>query len=305
MKNQQIRGLVQIAESGSIRAAAREMRLSQSALTRAMRELEEDVGAELFSRSYRGVTYTPAGEALLIRARLILETIERARDEVKQISGGKGARVRVGITPIVAITFFPEVYRQFVQAIPDASLSLTEGLLTGILPDLIEGKLDFGVAIATPEELPSELSFTAVSKVHSCVAGRIGHPNAQTLQWEELLEQRWILNLNKGSSSNLLLNWLEEQRLPRPASIVQCTSPQIMLEMMRRTDLIGYGPKGIFEDNMSGAGVIPFKIEPQPHETAIGIIRVRGIPLTPAAKFLETLVQRNLGHLNGSTNLPG
>ncbi len=52
-------------------------------------------------------------------------------------------------------------------------------------------------------------------------------------------------------------------------------------------------------------GSLPFKIEPQPHETAIGIIRVRGIPLTPAAKFLETLVQRNLGHLNGSTNLPG
>lgn len=305
MKNQQIKGLVQIAESGSIRAAAREMRLSQSSLTRSMRELEDDVGAELFSRSYRGVTYTPAGEALLIRARLILETIERARDEVRQISGGKGAKVRVGITPIVAVTIFPEVYCQFTKAIPDATLSLTEGLLTGIVPDLIEGKLEFGVAIATPAELPPELTFTSISQVHSCVAGRIGHPMAQSSQWEELLEQRWVLNISKGSSSNLLLSWLEEQCLPQPSNIVQCTSPLIMMEMMRRTDLIGYGPRRIFEDTMSGAGVIPFKIKPQPHETAIGIIKVRGVPLTPAAKLLETLIQRSLVHLNEVSDSTG
>jgi LysR family transcriptional regulator, regulator of abg operon len=51
MKDHQLRALVQVAESGSIRAAARAMNLSQSALTKALRELEEDVGAELLQRS--------------------------------------------------------------------------------------------------------------------------------------------------------------------------------------------------------------------------------------------------------------
>ena len=59
MKDHQLKALVQVAESGSIRAAARAMNLSQSALTKALRELEEDVGAELLQRSYKGIGFTP------------------------------------------------------------------------------------------------------------------------------------------------------------------------------------------------------------------------------------------------------
>ena len=54
MKNHQIRAFTQVAESGSIRAAARALFLSQSALTKSLRELEEDVGAQLLVRSYKG-----------------------------------------------------------------------------------------------------------------------------------------------------------------------------------------------------------------------------------------------------------
>jgi len=64
MRDHQLRALMQVAESGSIRAAARDLNLSQSALTKALRELEESVGAALVSRSYRGVEFTPAGQAL-------------------------------------------------------------------------------------------------------------------------------------------------------------------------------------------------------------------------------------------------
>lgn len=71
MKNQQLKALVQVAESGSIRAAARVMNLCQSALTKSLRELEEEVGVELL-RSYKGIEFTDAGHILLTRARLAL-----------------------------------------------------------------------------------------------------------------------------------------------------------------------------------------------------------------------------------------
>jgi molybdate transport repressor ModE-like protein len=292
MKNQQIKALVRIADTGSIRAAAREMNLSQSALTRAMRELEEDVGAELLTRSYRGVTFTPAGTALLQRARLILETIDRARDEVRQITGGSGGKVTIGITPVVATTLLPSIYGQFVQKMPEVNMKLTEGLLTGIIPDLLEGRLDFGVAIATQNELPQELIFNPLCNIECCAAGRAAHPLAGETEWAILCQGRWILNLTPGSSANYLLSWLDRHGLPRPKKVVHCTSTLLMLEMMRRTDLIGFGPSLLLKDSMAAAGLTTFEITPKPPESSLGIIRVRGVPLTPAAQFLETLFLR-------------
>ena len=67
-----------------------------------------------------------------------------------------------------------------------------------------------------------------------------------------------------------------------------------MLEMMRRTDLIGFGPTRYMSDSLSGQGLEPFAIQPLPPMATLGIVRVRGMPLTPAAQEMETLVQRLL-----------
>src|SRR5690606_3662560 len=109
MKDHQLKALVQVAESGSIRAAARAMNISQSALTTALRELEDDVSAELLTRSYKGVDFTPAGHALLVRARLALATLDKAREEIRLLRGGAGARVAIALTPLVAATVLPRV----------------------------------------------------------------------------------------------------------------------------------------------------------------------------------------------------
>lgn len=90
---------MQVAECSSIRAAARSMHLSQSALTKALRELEEDVGAELLTRSYKGVEFTPAGTVLLSHARLALSILEKATEEIRRLRGGAGSHVVIAVTP--------------------------------------------------------------------------------------------------------------------------------------------------------------------------------------------------------------
>jgi DNA-binding transcriptional LysR family regulator len=297
MKDHQLKALVQVADAGSIRAAARAMHLSQSALTKALRELEEDVGAELLTRSYKGVDFTPAGKALLARARFALATLDKAREEVRLLRGGAGARIAIALTPLVAATVLPRVLGEFRRIQPDARLSLVEGLLTNVLPALIEGRIDFAVAIADPGELPNEIVFEPLDVVTAEPAGRVGHPLSAACDWTRLSGARWVLNLSPGSLGGHLLHWLDANGIDRPVSVVHCASPMLMTEMMRRTDLIGFIPTVLLEDPLFGVGLQRIAVSPLPPPMPLGLLRLCGMPLSTAAKPLAALFARYLGSL--------
>ncbi|MGT2508830.1 LysR substrate-binding domain-containing protein [Cupriavidus basilensis] len=295
MRQHQLRAFVQVAESGTIRAAARKLHLSQSALTKALRELEEDVGTELLVRSHKGVEFTAAGRVLLTNARLALASLEKARDEIRALQGGAGAHVAAAVTPLLALDILPRVWEAFTARQPDARLSLSEGFLADLIPRLIEGRLDFAIAIADPDDLPHELVFEPLLEVSAVPAGRVGHPLAGATRWQDLQDARWTLNLSPGSQSETLLEWLRASNLPAPRQITRCTSPTLMTELMRRTDAIGYCPTRLLADPMYGNGLQAFtSLSPLPPRMHAGIIRLRALPLGASARKLAELFVRHL-----------
>lgn len=292
MKDHQLRALLRVAECGSIRAAARAMNLSQSALTKALHELEEDVGAELLTRSYKGIEFTPAGAALLTHARLALSILDKGAEEVRLLSGSARSRVVLAVTPMVGARVLPRVLREYERLRPDAEVQLTEGLLTQILPDLVEGRLDFAIAVANPDNLPYEVAFERIGSVEITLAGRIGHPLGTRTTWAELAQSKWIMNLSQGSLGNALEEWMEQQGQARPARLIRCASSMLMLELMQRTDYIGLGPAALFRDELVGHGIQCIEVEPFPPPMPLGLLRLRGIPLSSSAKPMATLLAR-------------
>lgn len=294
MKDHQLKALVQVADSGSIRAAARTMNLSQSALTKALRELEEDVGAELLQRSYKGIGFTAEGNALLVRARLVLATIEKARAEIRQMRGGAGAHVKAAITPLLTATVLPDVLAAFRRAQPEAELTFNEGLLVQALPGLIEGKIDFAIALASPQDLPYEIEFEPLAEIEAVPMVRTGHPLAGAQDWRAVADAEWVLNLSAGSQSMNLVEWLKAQGRPAPSRILHCSSPYLILDLVRRNDLIGYGPKVLIIDPQVGVGLRPLALHPLPPTMPLGLLTLRGVPLGSAAKKLVNLFRREL-----------
>ena len=294
MKDHQLKALVQVADSGSIRAAARAMNLSQSALTKALRELEEDVGAELLQRSYKGIGFTPEGSALLGRARLVLATLERAREEIRLMRGGAGAHVKVAITPLVSSTVLPAVLAAYRRLQPDAALTFDEGLLVQALPGLIEGRIDFAIALASPQDLPYEIEFETLADIEAVPFARSTHPLAGASDWAALSDADWVLNLSAGSQSMNLVDWLAHRGIAPPHRITHCSSPFLIVELARRNDLIGYGPKVLITDPLVGAGLRTLAIEPLPPTMPLGLLSLRGVPLGSAAKKLAELFRREL-----------
>ena len=305
MKDHQLRALVQVADNGSIRGAARALGLSQSALTKALRELEDDVGTTLLLRSYKGIEFTPAGELLLQRVRLALSILDKAKAEIEQQAGGRGVKLSLAVTPLVGALELPQILREFQRLQPNVEISLSEGLLTTVVPDLIEGNLDLAVAIADPSDLPYDIAFEPLSKVKPAVAGRCGHPLANARSWGELKDAEWVFNLIPGSHSSHLLSWLHAQGFEQPRNVIRCSSPLLWLELMRRTDRLSIGPARLFNDPLSGHGIQCLDVVPMPPLMSIGLLTVRGLPLSRPAKQLATLFARHLEFLNKLEAPPG
>src|SRR5205085_10933791 len=105
--------LICVHECGSLRAAAEQLHMSQPALTLAIQQLESELGCQLLVRSKRGVSLTPFGLALLPRAGLIVSESVRAQQDMAQMRGDWGGRVRLASSPAMALVVLPHALRPF------------------------------------------------------------------------------------------------------------------------------------------------------------------------------------------------
>src|SRR5471032_3640471 len=102
MTLRQIRHFIEIAETGSISAAAQTAFISQSTLTLAIQQLEQEIGVNLFNRHAKGMTLTHQGHQFLRQAHLILATVDNAKRSLQQSTDQVAGQLIIGVTSLVA-----------------------------------------------------------------------------------------------------------------------------------------------------------------------------------------------------------
>jgi LysR family transcriptional regulator, nitrogen assimilation regulatory protein len=142
MDLKQLEYFVAVSDSGSFSRAAVMLNLAQSSLSRQVALLEEEVGQKLFERNGRGVTPTPAGNALLGHARDMLRSASAAKFQIREMGAEQTGRVLVGLPPRLAIAQSVALIGQFRQRFPRALLTIVEGLSLSLQNDLIAGRID-------------------------------------------------------------------------------------------------------------------------------------------------------------------
>jgi DNA-binding transcriptional LysR family regulator len=144
-----LRYFVAVAEELHFGRAADRLHMSQSPLSRAIRELEREVGVVLFVRTTRRVELTPAGAALLERSRRALAEIDGAVDEARRADRPQPGVVTIGYGP-----FSRTLVQSIADAVEAAAPELTVRLEEGVAPELTErvarGELVAAAALATP-----------------------------------------------------------------------------------------------------------------------------------------------------------
>ena len=145
MDLKQLEYFVRVAELGSFTRAAGVLNIAQPALSRQVRLLEVELRQNLLLRNGRGVTTTEAGKLLLEHGRGILHQVARAREDLGRVRGALAGRVALGLPPSIARMMTVPLTRAFRKRLPNAALSISEGLTISMQEGLQTGRLDLAL----------------------------------------------------------------------------------------------------------------------------------------------------------------
>jgi LysR family transcriptional regulator, nitrogen assimilation regulatory protein len=188
MDLRQIEYFVRVAELGGFTRASAALGIAQPALSRQVRLLEVELRQTLLTRDGRGAVPTEAGRLLLAHARGILHQVERAREELGKLRGALAGRVAVGLPTSLARVLTVPLTRAFDRQMPEATISISEGLSSAMLESLVNGRLDIALlynARPSPDieitPLQQEELFLVQSRAHATDTGAISLQALATL----------------------------------------------------------------------------------------------------------------------------
>lgn len=294
----QLHALVGVVEHGGIRAASRQLHVSQAALTKSLRQLEDDAGVPLLVRSPRGVSLTEAGQRLHARANLVTRQLELAADELRQAAGDQEGHVRLALTPYITLKHLSQAFRWFRQRYPGVSIELVEGLVARTLPRLRDGSLDLAIVADTGELPVGEFESRHILTASQHIAVREGHPVLAHPTAQALADLEWILSGPRdGLKSNRLGAMFARAGATPPARILLCDT-LAGLTLLRHSDVAGIVPGPLLEQP-EGRGIVVVDVpDLQPGALRLVLLTRPDVPLTPSgAYFAQCLVDASKGLL--------
>ncbi|MGO4814924.1 LysR substrate-binding domain-containing protein [Cupriavidus sp. 2MCAB6] len=206
-----LRLFIAVCEEGTIARASEREFIAPSAVSKRISDIEDGFRTPLLVRSQRGVTPTPAGEALLRHARQIMRGIERLQAELGEYADGMRGHVRMLANVSSMVEFLPEELTSFLQQNPGIQVDLEERVSPDVVRGVAEGNADLGicrgyVATGDLEALPYRAD-------HLAVVVNAGHALAasRTLCFEDTLDYDQ-LGLSSTASLHTLMSRIAAEK---------------------------------------------------------------------------------------------
>jgi LysR family nitrogen assimilation transcriptional regulator len=249
-----------IAELGSITRAAQHLNVAQPALSRHVRQLEDELGTQLLIRESRGIHLTDQGRELFEHAKTILRDVQRAKDQVRGSAGSPGGTTSLGLVPTICTQVAPNLVSTLRSDYPRIDLTISEANSQPLMDWLDEGRLDLAV-LTEPAPTRRMIIEELVSEEMMFVAAR-GSRKKGPISLDELATTPLIMskgirtiidNLlgHKGPLVTVMLelNSIETIRLMVRQGIGTSILPRSILHNDAKSGevtLHSIGPKGIF-----------------------------------------------------------
>ena len=280
-----------VGKLGSITGAAKELSISQPAVTQSVHQLEKALGCSLFQRTSRGMKFTSEGELLYRYVERGYEQIELGEQRLRQMQHLDAGEVRIGASDMTLRFFLLPFLEKFHELYPGIKVTVTNGPTPETLEYLEDDKIDFGV-ISTPFNEKENYNFFRVSSIEDTfVAGRrfIQYKN-KMLDFSDLQSIPLILLESNSSTRNYINNFLNSHGVDIQPEFELSTSDMIVQFALRNLG-VGCVVKSFAQEYLDSGVLFELRFNSVLPKRDICVITDETRPLSIAASKLVELIR--------------
>ncbi len=281
-----------VAQTKSFTRASHTLFISQSTVSQHIRELENSLNVQLFSRNRRKVALTAAGESLLEYGCNIFQMLEEAESAVQTVRDPYSGKLSFGCASTTLLYQLPEILMEYATKYPNVELNIVGGTIQDISASMLSGALDLALVVL-PLSSPGlekitlfEESFVGVLPANHTLARK---PH---LRISDLAKERFILHRQGQNTRKLVDRYLFKQHLT-PTVAIELAETEAIKAMVARGLGVSVLPQSAFRNSGAMQGLRVFPIPRKELSRSLAVVYPRPRELRPAAQAMVDILQQH------------
>lgn len=277
---------VEVAGQRSFVRAAAALAMTQPAVSKAIAELEAELGVAVFQRSRRGVELTPYGETFRRFAGASLAALRQGVETVSQVRRAGGPVLSIGALPTVAAGIMPEAVRRAKQDGLAATVRITTGPNDYLVERLKAGTLDLVVGRLADPAAMKGLAFEPLYSEELAFVCRAGHPldGIGAVDLARIADFTVLMPIAGSIIRPDVDRLLIARGVPAPADVIETVSPSFGRAYLAATDAIWIISRGVVADDLARGTLVRLPVDAAEARGPVGLTTRADTPPAPAAE---------------------
>lgn len=281
-----------VAQIGNITKAAKELMISQPAISKSIKNLENQLGGSLFTRTKRGVVLTEEGKIFYEYIKQAIELIDNAENKFTDLIHLECGTVRIGASTTLVKEFLLPYLEKFHNQYPKIDIKIYTDLTSDLFSKLRNGLLDF-IILNMPYQQDEDIVFQNLKNIQDCFVVNRAYPELieKNLTIQDLESYPLIFQSPSSNTRKFLDTFLQKEGMQLKPSM-ELASYTLVTELTKSGLEIGYVTKDYIKKELKEKQLYELKITPKIPKRAIGLAySKRTIPSFSTKKFIEILLQ--------------
>ena len=283
-----------VAIYGSISKAAEALFISQPAITKSIKKLENDLGITLFNRNPKGVTLTENGKVFFEFVKNGVESFINGEHKLTSLKNLETGTINIGASTTVTKYFLLPYIEKFHNLYPNIDISITNHLTNTLLSMLQKGSLDF-LIVNLPMENKNDFKVTPCFELHDCFAGNEKYKKlvSQQISLEGLTKNYPIITQKEPSNTRTFLNQVMKQNNIEFHPQIEVVSYGLVKDFAKIGMGISYITKEFAKDELENKSLFEIPIKEKIPTRELGIVLPKNtISSFATEKFIELILSK-------------